>query len=147
MVNLRNRLVKLHAERTTLQEQEADLNKNIHDLKEENTKLRRALADSERMREALQDQMEEVLDELFSLRRATAAAGQSRTFKDFVQLRRELAQVKQENEDLKMKISSKDKSNSLPSLKGRQTQSSSTVRRLHSGKAEGTHCWDISLRK
>ena len=115
MTSLRNKLSKLHKEKSVWIEKEVQLDKDVQDLKDENTKLRRALVDSERMRQDMHGQMEATLEELHTLRKVSMAAG-DRTFKDFVKIKRELAQVKEENEELKMKLTTKGKSNSLPSF-------------------------------
>ena len=139
MTSLRNKLTKLHKEKSIWTEKEVQMNKEIEDLKDENGKLRRALFDSERMRQDMHGQMERVLEELFTLRKASMAAGDSRTFKDFVQIKRELAQVKEENQELKTKTTSREKLNSLPTLKGSQVQSYSSfksVSRVSSAKGD-----------
>ena len=74
------------------------------------------------MRQDMHGQMEGVLEELYALRKASMTAGENRTFKDFVQIKRELAHVKEENEELKSRITTREKSNSLSSLKGSQVQ-------------------------
>ena len=132
MTSLRNKLTKLHKEKAVWVDKEVLLDKEIQDLKDENGKLRRALLDSERMRQDMHGQMERVLEELYALRKASMTAGENRTFKDFVQIKRELAQVKEENEDLKSRITTRKKSNSLPSLKGSVRSTS----RVNSAKGE-----------
>ena len=132
MTSLRNKLTKLHKEKAVWVDKEVLLDKEIQDLKDENGKLRRALLDSERMRQDMHGQMERVLEELYALRKASMTAGENRTFKDFVQIKRELAQVKEENEDLKSRITTREKSNSLPSLKGSVRSTS----RVNSAKGE-----------
>ena len=136
MTSIRNKLAKLHKEKSIWTEKEEQFDKNINDLKDENGKLRRALVDSERMRQEMNQQMEAVLQELYALRKSASEAGDSRTFKDFVQVKRELVQLKEENEHLKFKLS-QGKSNSLPSLKGAQTLSNGNFKgggRLGSAK-------------
>ena len=143
MTSLRNKFNKLHKEKSVWVEKQVQMNKEIEDLKDENGKLRRALLDSERMRQDMHGQMEGVLEELYALRKASMAAGDSRTFKDFVQIKRELAHVKEENNELKTRITSREKSNSLPSLKGSHVQSYSSIKsisRVSSAKGErNTH--------
>ena len=139
MTSLRNKLTKLHKEKSIWIDKEVQFDKEIEDLKDENGKLRRALLDSERMRQDMHGQMERVLEELYALRKASTTVGESKTFKDFIQIKRELAQMKEENEELKLRITTREKSNSLPSLKGSQTQSYSSVRstsRVNSAKGE-----------
>ncbi|KAK2162195.1 hypothetical protein LSH36_102g08008 [Paralvinella palmiformis] len=121
LVALKNKLEKMHKDRTVCEEREKDFQNLIDDLKDENGKLRRALDDSERMRLEMRAQMEHLLSELATLRKQTVADRDRQTFKDFVQVKRELASVKEENDELRMRMkfsTGRDKDLVLPNLRG-----------------------------
>lgn len=125
MVSLKNKLTKFHKEKDIWEAKEATMQEEINSNEDEIAKLRRSLHDSERMRQEMNAQVETLLHELQGHRRASAAMNDSRTFREFVQVKRELAQVKEENEQLKLRIVAKVKSNSLPIIKQAQPQKAS----------------------
>ena len=104
LLTLRNRLTKLHKEKSLWEEKEKQYIKQIEELKEENAKLRRALADSESMRENLSVQMEEILKEFDRLKRHSSHERDKQSFKDFVALKRDLQHVRHENDELKTMV-------------------------------------------
>ncbi len=134
LTTLRNKLTKFHKEKDAWSETEKRLKHSVENLTDENANLRRALADSEKMRQDLQTHTKGVVEELNALKKASEIAEESKTFKEFVQIKRELTQVKRENAELKTAMSERPKSGSVPVLRGSQIQSSSSVGRIHSSR-------------
>ena len=139
MTALKIKLQQMHKEKLHHEENDKELRKSIGDLKDENVKLRRALDDSERMRMELRSQMEQLMAELNTLKKQTMNDKDRQTFKDFVNVKRELLTVKEENEELKIKLKfsgSKERERVLPILKGTESYTSGSIVRLGSAKGE-----------
>ena len=119
MQTLKSKLTKLHKERAVLKEQLTDKETESTNLKDENEQLRRALRDSEHMRQQLYESKQEVDQEVLTLRRQLELlqGGPKDNFRDFVHLKRQLNVTKEENDDLKVRLKYQTKSGPLPSLK------------------------------
>ena len=113
---LKNKLSKLHKEKCVFEQKEKEYAFIIQELKEENTKLKRDLNDSEKMRRELQQRLDKHLQEMNDCKRKTHV-DEKQTFKDFVQLKREMANLRSENEELKQQIKQINSNRSFPSLK------------------------------
>ena len=127
---LRAKLKKVHGERSDALEQVTKCQATNEDLDAENGGLRRALADSERMRGELRAQMEALMQEMAALMRNKSSVEiDGGNFKDFVHVKRELANVRRENETLRQRLRPV-RDGALPQLKssGSLTSSSSSVR-------------------
>lgn len=98
---LRSEIKKLLREKEVWEGQDREKANRIESLEAENEKLRKALADSERMRTELRVQLDEATS------RASASGGDRRNFEEFVQVKRQLALVKAENEELKARLKSR----------------------------------------
>ncbi len=117
---LKGKLVKLHTDKSELESQNKQFNKTIEELQDENDKLRRALNDSERMRMELRQRNEDLQQEILSLQGQMTSQRDRQTFRDFVDLKRELVAVKDDNDKLKAKLKTTSKGGKmgvlLPSL-------------------------------
>ena len=116
MGTLKNKLTLLHREKSLWSDKQKDYESEIAALREEVAKLRRALNDSERMRSDLHEQMDELLKELNALRQRMTSESNGQAFKEFVQLKREMTSLREENDDLRGRLKAKT-GTVLPSLK------------------------------
>ena len=138
---LRARLKKVHAERADALDKADKCQAGNDDLCAEIEGLRKALSDSERMREEMKAQIETLMREMAALmHRKPHAEIDSQNFKDFVHVKRELANVKQENESLRMQLRPV-REGALPKLSGSGslTSSRSSARngKKTTGRADG----------
>lgn len=99
---LKSKLSKLHLEKQDFESRDKERESLIRDLQEELERLRKAYGDSERMRADLKVQYDALVLELNQLKRQTS--GDRQTFRDFVQLKRDMASVVEENEELKIRL-------------------------------------------
>ena len=111
---LQTRLTKLHKEKVAFEAKQKQHESTIAGMSAEVERLRRAYADSERMRAELRVQYDALLQEVAQLR--NQAGGDRQTFRDFVQLKRDLLTVTEENEELRTRLKrARSKSNSQKS--------------------------------
>ena len=99
--NLKNKLSKLHKERSVAVEKEGYYNKQIGDMRYEVDTLKEKLKSSEVMKERVLDEYYKLTAELNYLRKNHAGDSGNKNFKDFVKLKREVAGLKDENQQLK----------------------------------------------
>lgn len=102
-MSLRGKLARLLREKEGWEKREGEYSRQVGELEEEISKLRHALADSERMRADMHTHMEQVTQEATLLRRQSARSDQP-NFRDFVGTKRELVALKEENEQLKIQL-------------------------------------------
>ena len=142
MNTLKSKLTLLHKERSTWGDKQSSYLTEVQELKEEIAKLRKALVDSERMRGDLHKQIETLMEELDALRQKSAFDRTGQVFKDFVQLKRDVAYLREENEDLKGRM--RPRSGLLPTLKANGATASSVQ---HTGKSERKirECTSLSM--
>ena len=102
---LRARLKKVHTEREEALGKADKCQASNDDLGAENEGLRKALSDSERMRDEMKVQIESLMREIAALMHSKPHAEiDNQNFKDFVHVKRELANVTRENESLRMQL-------------------------------------------
>lgn len=99
--NLKNKLAKLHKERSVSAEKEEYYQKLTGDLKYEVETLREKLQGAETTKERVLEEYYKLTAELNFLRKNRSTENESKNFKDFVKLKREFAHVKEENDHLK----------------------------------------------
>lgn len=99
--NLKNKLSKLHKERSVAVEKEEYYMKQIGDMKYEVDTLKEKLKSAETTRDRVLDEYYKLSAELNYLRKNQASESDNRNFKDFVKLKRDFAAVKDENQQLK----------------------------------------------
>ncbi len=148
---LKTKLAKLYKEKSHFEEKEKEYERQMEELKDENGKLRRALTDSDRMRGEMNDKMEAVIHELNNLKRqSTQSARERQHFKDFVQLKRDMGLLRQENDELKTRLklaTGNGKMGNLPSLKFTNGTQGNKDKKIREGKSE-THAaiqWKSSV--
>ena len=117
---LRGRLNKLQCEKTAWTRRESDYSADIASLRAQNDELTQLVASSEHAQSTLRTRLNEALAELSRLKKTLAARDRDKeNFKEFVQLKRELAQLQDENARLRAKASSSSsakKSKSSPAV-------------------------------
>ena len=106
MNSLRINLQKLHKEKSIWEQKDQEYQTTEEDLKAEIAKLRKALGDSERMRGEMHVQLDQVIEEL-NLLKNQSTQDNSQAFKEFVKVKRELGQVREENEELRARLRTK----------------------------------------
>ena len=119
---LKSRLAKTLKEKSALEDKEKEYLQITEQLRSEMAKYKKALSDSEGMRRQMQVELEMLLRELDGLKRHLAKSDKERereNFKEFVQLKRDVQLLREENEMLKNRHkSSKSMPGHLPLLKG-----------------------------
>lgn len=137
--NLKNKLSKLHKERSVAVEKEGYYQKQIGDLKYEVEVLREQLKGAEVTKERVLEEYYKLTAELNYLRKNQKVESENKNFKDFVKLKRELAHVKDENQQLKEMskgvLISGSKTN-LPMLRFEPAEAPETTKSLGSGKSK-----------
>ena len=140
----RSRYDKLLKEKSDQEEKYKGLDALLKERNLEIERLQKALQKSEGEKTILHDEMTVLQEEIASLRHRLSQDHVKQTFKDFVQVKRELASVKIENDDLRQKM--KFKHQTLPSLKPdgpatrKKSSSAKSERRLMASKSEtGIH--------
>ena len=104
---LRARLAKLQSEKMAWTRRESDYNSDIAALRAQHSELTQLVASSEHAQSTLRTRLNEALAELSRLKKTLAARDRDKeNFKEFVQLKRELAQLQDENARLRAKASS-----------------------------------------
>ena len=99
--NLKNKLAKLHKERSISSEKEQFYERTIGDLKYEIAKLEEKLQSAEVTKDRILEEYHKVVKELEYLRKMYSNDTQQKHFKDFVKLKREINCLKDENLELK----------------------------------------------
>lgn len=112
--NLKIKINQMQAERGIASERERNYEKVIKQLRNEVETSKEQLVQTALSKQKLYEEYQKVWKELEKLRKQYAADSQQKSFKDFVQLKRELNTVKHENDDLRQKAKG---SSSLPTLK------------------------------
>lgn len=112
--NLKIKINQMQAERGIASERERNYEKVIKQLRNEVETSKEQLVQTALSKQKLYEEYQKVWKELEKLRKQYAADSQQKSFKDFVQLKRELNSVKHENDDLRQKAKG---SSSLPTLK------------------------------
>lgn len=123
---LKNKLAKLHKERSIVNEKEEFYQKQIGDLKYEVQRLLEKVQNAEVTKDRVLEEYHKVNAELQHLKRTYSNNSQHKNFKEFVKLKREVAYLKEENQDLrhnsKFHMSSNESTASLPMLRYEPTQ-------------------------
>lgn len=130
--NLKVKINQMQAERAIASERERNYEKVIKQLRNEVETSKEQLVQTALSKQKLYEEYQKVWKELEKLRKQYAADSQQKSFKDFVQLKRELNTVKHENDDLRQKAKG---SSSLPTLKDKDDISKSNGQRPPSLKA------------
>ncbi|ELU10719.1 hypothetical protein CAPTEDRAFT_201653 [Capitella teleta] len=98
--SLRRQIKKIMAEKVQHETAAKENKQDAENLKKENEKLRKALNDSESMRRDLQSQVTELKEQIAAYQKQSS----ERNFGEYVQLKRQYAVLKAENEELKAKL-------------------------------------------
>ena len=118
--NLKNKLGKLHKERSVAVEKEEFYQKQIGDLRYEVETLKQKIQSVEVTKDRVLDEYYKVLSELQYLRKTYSSEKNDKNFKDFVKLKREVAELREENLEYRKGIKgivSSGSAASLPMLK------------------------------
>lgn len=99
--NLKNKLAKLHKERSISSEKEQFYERTIGDLKYEIARLEEKLQSAEVTKDRILEEYHKVLKELEYMKKMYSSDSQQKHFKDFVKLKREINSLKDENQELK----------------------------------------------
>ena len=99
--NLKNKLAKLHKERSISSEKEQFYERTIGDLKYEIARLEEKLQSAEVTKDRILEEYHKVLKELEYMKKMYSSDSQQKHFKDFVKLKRENNSLKDENQELK----------------------------------------------
>jgi len=99
--NLKNKLGKLHKERSVAAEKEQFYQKQAGDLKYEIESLREKLQSAEVTKDRVLEEYYKVIGELEYLKKHHSTDTKNKNFKDFVKIKREMASLKEENNQLK----------------------------------------------
>ena len=119
---LRGRLNKLQCEKTAWTRRESDYSADIASLRAQNDELTQLVASSEHAQSTLRTRLNEALAELSRLKKTLAARDRDKeNFKEFVQLKRELAQLQDENARLRAKASSSSSSSAAAAKKSKSS--------------------------
>lgn len=130
--NLKVKITQMQTERGIASERERHFEKIIKQLQNEVETSKEQLVQTALSKHKLFEEYQKVLKELEKLRKQYAVDSHQKTFKDFVQLKRELNTVKNENQDLKQKAKGPG---SLPTLKDEAISSKNNGHRPSSLKA------------
>lgn len=128
---LKNKLSKLHKDKSQHMMEEEESKKQMDKLQADLERMQQELYISEFDRKELIVEHRKTVEELELLKKQMFANNDKLGFKDFVILKRELAAIREENENLKAIVVSREKSNSLPMLKYEIP-----VRKIASGKKD-----------
>ena len=149
VTSLQELVAQLRSDVTASEQREAECMRNLDALRVESAQSKRALAEAEQVRVAMEENLAGADHELSRLRKQLAARERDReTFADFVQLKRDAQALQRENELLRSKIKPRTvkkpkpadvstsavaahPSQSLPSLNYNPT--TTTYKRLDSG--------------
>lgn len=112
--NLKIKITQMQTERGIASEKERHYEKVIKQLQNEVETSKEQLVQTALSKQKLYEEYQKVWKELEKMKKQYAVDSQQKSFKDFVQLKRELNTVKHENEDLRQKAKG---SSSLPTLK------------------------------
>lgn len=118
--NLKTKLAKLHKERSVAVEKEEFYQKQIGDLRYEVETLKEKVQSAEVTKDRVLEEYYKVLSELQYLKRNYSNDSNSKNFKDFVKLKREVAVLREENEEFKRglkPVTSSSSATSLPMLR------------------------------
>ena len=126
--NLKVKIVQMQKERGIAAEREQQNDKIIKHLRSEIEGLQDALTKTENAKQKISEEYQKLLKEYEKFKKQYMMDSQHKSFKDFVDLKRQLTAVKTENEDLKH-IAKAHGTSSLPSLK----ETKETPRRKRSG--------------
>ena len=99
--NLKNKLGKLHKERSISSEKEQFYERNIGDLKYEIARLEEKLQSAEVTKDRILEEYYKVQKELEYMKKMYSSDSKQKHFKDFVKLKREINNLKDENQELK----------------------------------------------
>lgn len=127
--NLKVKVTQMQAERGSALEKERNYEKMLKELQAEMMSLKESYVILELDKQRIYTEYQRLLGELMHLRKKDSIDSASKSFKDFVQLKRELNEVKSENSDLRRMV----KPSQLPMLKD-----SESVRRLEERRGSGT---------
>lgn len=138
---LKSKLAKLYKENTALESKQKEYIHTIDSFKSEIALLRKSLSDSETMRKEMQDQLNELITEIDLLKKMFASKDREKdrdreNFKEFVQLKREVQHLREENEFYRNRQPSGKSSGHLPMLRssGGGSGKGTTVKRIPSEK-------------
>ncbi|XP_033754340.1 myosin-9-like isoform X2 [Pecten maximus] len=127
--NLKVKVTQMQAERGSALEKERNYEKMLKELQAEMMSLKESYVIVELDKQRIYTEYQKVLAELMYLRKKDSIDSASKSFKDFVQLKRELNEVKTENSDLRRMV----KPSQLPMLKD-----SDSMKRLDDRRGSGT---------
>ncbi|KAK3085917.1 hypothetical protein FSP39_010575 [Pinctada imbricata] len=130
--NLKVKIVQMQKERGIATEKEQQQDKLIKHLYSEIDSLQQTLSKTENAKQKLNEEHQKLLQEYEKFKKQYMVDSQHKTFKDFVDLKRQLSAVKNENEDLKY-IAKAHAVSSLPSLKESVSHTKDSSRRKRSG--------------
>ncbi|WAR12736.1 hypothetical protein MAR_026916 [Mya arenaria] len=99
--HLKNKLAKLHKERSVAVEKEEYYQKQIGDMRYEIEKMGEKLQSVEVTKDRVLEEYYKVIAELQYLKKNYSSDTQNKNFKDFVKIKREVASLKDENQQLK----------------------------------------------
>lgn len=114
--NLKNKLAKLHKERSIRSEKEQFYERTVGDLKYEIQKLEEKLQSAEVTKDRILEEYYKVQKELEIMKKLYSSDSQQKHFKDFVKLKREINSLKDENQELKKATKALSSSGSVLSL-------------------------------
>ena len=132
--SLRKKLVKLHNEKMAFTLKETEYQDLIEQLQEEISQLKAQIQDLLSEKGTIAKQLKNALQELAKYR--GKQSGDNINFKDFVQLKREMVLLKQENDELKLKI--KGNKPLLPKLMKNEPINPSPSKHSVSSKSESS---------
>jgi predicted RNase H-like nuclease (RuvC/YqgF family) len=138
LIAMKNRLAQLNRERSVRILREKEYVSTIERQMEEKAQLVAALADAEAGNKALMQQLHQLGEQLSEMKIAQSKAAREGTnFREFVQLKKELAQVKDENDQLKKEAAAASKVNKRTSLPAITASSSSNIASMEHKAAGG----------
>ena len=114
--SLKNKLEKLHKERSVNSEKENSYERVVGDLKYEIQRLEEKLQSAEVTKDRILEEYYKVQKELQKMKKLYSSDSQQKHFKDFVKLKREVNCLKEENLELKRATKAMSSSNSVVSL-------------------------------
>ena len=114
--NLKNKLAKLHKERSISTEKEHYYERTVGNLKYEIKQLEEKLQSAEVTKDRILEEYYKVQNDLQYMKKMYSSDSQQKHFKDFVKLKREINSLKDENQELKKATKSISASSSVYSL-------------------------------
>lgn len=114
--NLKNKLAKLHKERSISTEKEHYYERTVGNLKYEIRQLEEKLQSAEVTKDRILEEYYKVQNDLQYMKKIYSSDSQQKHFKDFVKLKREINSLKDENQELKKATKSVSASSSVYSL-------------------------------